>query len=119
MRTIKYLAAILGLAVAYVASGCASVKQDGTSIATAVVLKVEHQAETPAAEWAWLHKHHPGARPLPPPPASSPSNNDEGVVVFAHALQIANGRYYSALTGQLPDGTARTFYFDITRSVGK
>ena len=91
-------------------------RQDGTSFAHAIVMHVEHQADSPAAEWAWIEQHYPDARPAQPEPSMG---KNEEVLQLGHALLIHDGKTFDALTAQLPDGTERTFYFDISDSFGK
>jgi len=90
--------------------------KDGASFATAVVIDVQRQAESAAAEWAWIEKHYPGAMPARPRPSSG---KNEEAISFAHAMHVYDGKMISALTVQLSDGTERTFYFDISSSFGR
>ena len=113
MKRLKVILAVV-IAVAFV--GCASAKQDGASFATAVVLDVKRQADSPTAEWAWIEKNFPGARAAQ---QRRSTEKKEEVVSFGHALLVHDGKSYDALTVELPDRTERTFYFDISGSFGR
>jgi len=107
---------LLAIVVVAATGGCATVNQEGTSLATAVVIDVAHQAETPIAERAWIEKHYPGARPL----ESSPSTKEDSEFVsLSHSLFVYEGKSYSSVVVQLRDGSERTFYFDISSSFGR
>lgn len=77
---------------------------DGSSTAQAVIVNgvvTTDRGASTRAEYAWLRNRYPGFR-----------RRDQALVRSA-------GRYYDALTIDLPGGGSRTVYFDITRSFGK
>jgi hypothetical protein len=93
-------------------------QQDGLSFETAVVLEAKSQVDGIAAQHAWIEKNLPGARPAPPPPAPK-VNVDEEVVSFAQEVIQRDGKLYSLVHLQMPDGRLRDVHFDITRYFGK
>lgn len=92
--------------------------EDGLSFATAVKLEAETQAKGVAAQHAWIEKNLPGSHtaPTPPPPKV---NADEEVITFAQELVQHDGKLYSIIHLEMPDGKLRDVYFDITGYFGK
>lgn len=88
---------------------------DGRSFETAVALEAKTQAEGVAAQYAWIEKNLPGAHLAPALQASS----YEGIVSFGQEVIEHNGKLYSVLHLQLPDGKLRDVHFDISGYVGK
>ena len=110
---------LLGCLIAAV--GCTSptqtLKQDGTSIATAVIIDAPHQADSPRAERAWIERNLPGARPAKSKPNVQVSDGE--LVSFSHSLLARDNKIYSATLVELADGSERTVYFDITACFGR
>ena len=94
-------------------------QQDGLSFETAVVLEAKTQADGVAAQHAWIEKNLPGARPAPPPPPPPKVNADEEIVSFGQEMIQRDGKLYSVVHLQMPDGRLRDVHFDITGYFGK
>ena len=94
-------------------------QQDGLSFETAVALEAKTQAEGIAAQHLWIEKNLPGAHPAPPPPPPPKVSADEEVVTFAQELVHHDGKLYSIVHLEMPDGKPRDVYFNITGYFGK
>jgi hypothetical protein len=108
----------MGFAIAYADTETIEAKQDGLSLETAVIINVEQKSYIPAAEWDWIEKHLPGAKRLTAKPKTRTEDGDE-TITFAHSLHKVDGKIYSVLLVELPNGSEREVYFDITSSFGK
>jgi hypothetical protein len=75
---------------------------DGSSISRAVVVRgVSGTRASTRAEYAFLRNRFPGFR-----------RRDQQLI-------RSGGRYYDALSFELPNGESRTVYFDVTGTFGK
>jgi hypothetical protein len=74
---------------------------DGTTAQTAVVIDAEDDISATRAEYAWLREHVPGAKKN------------------LQSLIHDENHVYDVLEVILPDGTKRSYFFDITRTFGK
>lgn len=92
-----------------------SKREDGLSFATAIKLEAKTQAEGVAAQHAWIERNLPGARPPPPPKVSA----DEELVTFGQEVIQHDGKLYSVVHLEMPDGKPRDVHFDITGYFGK
>jgi hypothetical protein len=93
--------ATLGLAAQCHAQGAAEPRfpgGDGGSCEQAVVLNVDSSLEAVRAETAWLHAKHGGGRKR------------------AQALTRAASKWYDIVDWEVPNGTAVTICFDVTRA---
>jgi hypothetical protein len=73
---------------------------DGTTIKSAVLINLTSEGDAVASEYSWLREHFPGC------------------TLKSQAL-IENGqRHYDGMTIALPNGSERTYYFDISKSFG-
>lgn len=75
---------------------------DGASMATAVVIDADNEADGVSAEYAWLRAHFPGAQ-----------------IVNQSLLTPSGDHVYDAIEFTARDGTKHTVYFDISRFFGK
>lgn len=82
-------------------SGSADDAQDGSSIASAVVIEEKNETEGVAAEYAWLRKHYPGYS------------------LIKQSLIFDNGKPYDKMDIKTADGSKKTIYFDISKFFGK
>lgn len=74
---------------------------DGSSFATAIVIAAADEGAGVAAEYAWIKAHLPGGRPA------------------GQGLLTHEGKPYDVIHVQLPDGSKRDVYFDISGFFGK
>ncbi len=93
-------------------------RQDGLSFETAVVPEAKTQIEGVAAQHAWIERNLPGARPAPPPPPPKLEPGEEAVSFGQEVIQH-DGKLYSVVHLEMPDGKSRDVYFDITGYFGK
>ncbi|MBS0633448.1 MAG: hypothetical protein JSS11_16180 [Verrucomicrobia bacterium] len=88
---------------------------DGLTIEKAVALEAKSQRERVEAQCAWIEKNLPGAHRAP---AISRPDLDEGIVSFDQELVMYNGKTYSLIHLQMPDGKLRDVYFDLSGYFG-
>jgi hypothetical protein len=105
--------ALVLLGLGFIMAGCSSGPQpadtsgpaisggDGLTIEHAVVMTSGSDFTNTDAEYVWIRRHVPGAK------------------VTGQALINQNGRVYDELNVSLPDGSSRSYYFDITSGFGK
>jgi hypothetical protein len=74
---------------------------DGATLEHAVIISGATELTSIDAEYAWLHQHVPGAK------------------VTRQELITQRGRAYDRLDVTLPQGDAKSFYFDISGGYGK
>jgi len=74
---------------------------DGLTIEHAVVMTGGSDVTNVAAEYAWIRQHEPNAK------------------VTGQALITQNKRAFDKLDVALPDGSTKSYYFDITSGFGK
>jgi hypothetical protein len=74
---------------------------DGRSFQTAVVIQAPDESSGVQAEYAWIRVHLPKGRPA-------------GQKLLGHG-----DRMYDLIQVELPDGSIRDVYFDITAFFGK
>jgi len=86
--------------------------QTGTSIENAIVIKAKSRDEGIRLEHEWIKKLYPDSTPLDQKPIELP--NGDAIVSFAHKITLKDNTVYSIHNISLPDGSAKTIYFDIT-----
>ena len=91
---------------------------DGLSFETAVKLEAKTQADGVAAQHAWIEKNLPGAHPAPPPPPPKLEPGEE-IVTFGQEVIQRDGKLYSVVHLEMPDGKPRDVHFNITGYFGK
>ena len=91
----------LGLALCGCQTTSESSRGDGLTIEHAVVLTGGSDATNVGAEYAWIRQHEPNAK------------------VTGQALITRGKRAFDKLDVALPDGSAKSYYFDITSGYGK
>lgn len=83
------------------AAGIAYSGGNGETMETAIVITGGDDSATTTAEYAWLRQHVPGAK------------------VSAQFLIHDRTRVFDRLDVNLPDGSRKPFFFDITSGFGK
>jgi hypothetical protein len=71
---------------------------NGTTVETAVVINLSSDAEAVHSEYSWLSQHCPGFK------------------LKTQGLMAIGQKQYDSMEVFLPDGSERTYYFDITKS---
>ena len=74
---------------------------DGTTAQEAVVINANTDLAATRAEYAWLREHVPGS------------------TLSHQSLIREQNRVYDLMEVNLPDGTKRSYFFDITETFGK
>jgi hypothetical protein len=104
---------LLLLGLGFIMAGCGSGPQradtsgpalsggDGLTIEHAVVMTGGNEITNTDTEYAWIRRHVPDAR------------------VTGQELITHDGRVYDKLNVSFPDGSSRSYYFDITSGFGK
>jgi len=71
---------------------------DGTTVKRAVAINLSSDADAVRSEYSWLSQHCPGFR------------------LKSQGLMAVGQRKYDSMDVSLPDGSERTYYFDISKS---
>jgi len=83
----------------------------------AIRLHAEDAESGIQAQHEWIQKNLPGAHF--PEPKKLTENEDDDIVYFAHRTMASEKAIFSVYTLELPDGSIRDVYFDMSEYFGK